>query len=42
LVEAVQSDQVGDQVSDQVKQLLIVLKDQPALKVGELMQHRRT
>ena len=34
LVEAAQSDQV----SDQVKRLLIVLKDQPALKAGELMQ----
>lgn len=38
LVEAAQSDQVIDQVSDQVKRLLIVLKDQPALKAGELMQ----
>jgi predicted ArsR family transcriptional regulator len=38
LVEAAQSDQVDDQVSDQVKRLLWVLKQQPALKAGELMQ----
>ena len=38
LVEAAQSDQVSVQVSDQVKRLLRVLKQQPALKAGELMQ----
>lgn len=38
LVEAAQSDQVVDQVSDQVKRLLQVLKQQPVLKAGELMQ----
>ena len=38
LAEAAQSDQVVVQVSDQVKRLLRVLKQQPALKAGELMQ----